>query len=128
MKASISVVSFKSKTLANGDNPLMLQVNKDGKRKYKSLGISVNQNHWDFKKNKPKPTCPDGEYIQQIILNKTTELQKQVLSFNTDNKSFSINNILNDKHKLIEKTVGEFYKDLIQSFELIIASVFPALT
>ena len=117
MNASISVVCFKSKTLANGENPLMLQVNKDGQRKYKSMGISVNQNHWDFKKNKPKPTCPDGEYIQQIILNKVTELQKQILSFNADNKHFSINNILENNQKLIEKTVGEFYKDLIQSFE-----------
>lgn len=117
MNASISVVCFKSKTLANGENPLMLQVNKDGKRKYKSLGISVNQNHWDFKKNKPKPTCPDGDYIQQIILNKITDLQKQVLSYIAENKHFSINNILNDNHKLMEKTVGEFYKELIQSFE-----------
>ncbi len=50
MRTSISVVCYKSKTLANGKNPLMLQVNKDGKRKYKSLGISVNQNYWDFKK------------------------------------------------------------------------------
>lgn len=117
MNTSISVVCFKSKTLANGENPLMLQVNKDGKRRYKSLGISVNQNHWDFKKNKPKPTCPDGDYIQQIILNKITDLQKQVLSFIAENKHFTINNILNENHKYTEKTVGEFYKELILSFE-----------
>jgi site-specific recombinase XerD len=118
MNASISVVCFKSKTLANGENPLMLQVNKEGKRKYQSLGISVNQNHWDFKKNKPKPTCPDGEYIQQIILNKVTELQKQILFFNADNKDFTINNILHGNgQRLKEKTVGEFYKELIQGFE-----------
>jgi site-specific recombinase XerD len=117
MNASISIVCFKSKTLANGENPLMLQVNKDGKRKYKSLGISVNQNHWDFKKNRPKPNCPDGDYIQQIILNKVTELQKHVLSFNADNKHFTINNIINGNHKLKEKTVGEFYNELIQGFE-----------
>ena len=79
MNASISVVCYKSKTLANGDNPLLLQVSKDGKRKYKSIGLSVNQKYWDFKKNRPKPNCPDGEYIQQIILNKVNELQKQVL-------------------------------------------------
>lgn len=45
MNTSVSVVCFKSKTLANGENPRMLHVNKDGKRKYKSLGISVTQNH-----------------------------------------------------------------------------------
>ena len=52
MNASISVVCYKSKTLANGENPLLLQVSKDGKRKYKSIGLSVNQKFWDFKKKK----------------------------------------------------------------------------
>ncbi len=70
MKASISVVCYKSKTLSNGENPLMLQISKDGKRRYKSLGISLNPKFWDFNKNKPKPNCPDAELIQKIILNK----------------------------------------------------------
>ncbi|MEZ5103534.1 MAG: site-specific integrase [Draconibacterium sp.] len=119
MNASISIVCFKSKTLANGENPLMLQVSKDGKRKYKSLGISVNQNHWDFKKNRPKPTCPDGEYIQQIILNKTSELQKQVLNFGAEEKDFTVGNLLNGrKQKVIESKVGEFFKLLINEYEI----------
>ncbi|WP_394701124.1 Arm DNA-binding domain-containing protein [uncultured Draconibacterium sp.] len=91
--ASISVICFKSKNLANGENPLMLQVNKDGRRKYKSLGISVNQSDWDFKKNRPKPTCPDVRYIQQIILNKVTELQKLLLNLGADNQNFPLNNL-----------------------------------
>ncbi|MCE4565203.1 site-specific integrase [Maribellus sp. CM-23] len=117
MNASISVVCFKSKTLANGENPLMLQVNKNGKRKYKSLGISVNQNHWDFKKNRPKPTCPDGEYIQQIILNKVTELQKQVLNYGADNQNFTLNKLLNgSSNQVKEVKVGEFFNKLISEF------------
>ena len=55
MNASISVVCYKYKTLANGENPLLLQVSKDGKKKYKSIGLSVNQKLWEFKKNRPKP-------------------------------------------------------------------------
>ena len=39
MNACISVACYKSKTLSNGENPLMLQVSKGGKRKYQSLGI-----------------------------------------------------------------------------------------
>ena len=38
MNACISVVCYKSKTLSNGENPLMLQVSKGGKRKYQSWG------------------------------------------------------------------------------------------
>ena len=118
MNASISVVCYTSKTLANGENPLMLQVCKDGKRKYKSLGISVNQKHWDFKKNRPRANCPDGEYIQQIILNKTSELQKQVLNYGADDKDFTVGNLLNGrKQKIVESKVGDFFRLLISEYE-----------
>lgn len=43
MNALVSVVCYKSKTLSNGENPLMLQVTKNGKRNYQSLGISIRQ-------------------------------------------------------------------------------------
>ncbi len=118
MNASISVVCYKSKTLANGENPLLLQVSKDGKRKYKSIGLSVNQKFWDFKKNRPKPNCPDGEYIQQIILNKENELQKQVLEFGASDKDFTVGNLINGgNRKIKESKVGEFFKLLINDFE-----------
>lgn len=51
MNATVNVVCYKWKTLSNGEHPLMLRICKDGKRKYQSLGISVNQRYWDFKKN-----------------------------------------------------------------------------
>lgn len=41
MNATVNVVLFKSKTLANGEHPLMIRICKDNKKKYKSLGISV---------------------------------------------------------------------------------------
>ena len=53
MKATVNVICYKSKKLANGEYPLMLRVSKDGKKKYKSLGISVKLRHWDFDKNRP---------------------------------------------------------------------------
>ena len=71
MSTTISVVCYTSKNLSNGESPLMLRICKDGKRKYQSLGISVNPKYWDFKKNKPKSKCPNFEHIQKIILDKT---------------------------------------------------------
>ena len=53
MKATVNVLCYKSKTLRNGEHPLMICVCKEGKRKYISLGISVKPNNWDFEKNKP---------------------------------------------------------------------------
>jgi hypothetical protein len=75
MNASISVVCNKSKALSNSENPLMLQISKEGRRKYQSLGISIDQKFWDFTKNKPKPNCPDGDSIQKILRDQT---QKKV--------------------------------------------------
>ena len=46
MKASVSVICYKHKVLANGESPLMLRIAKDGKRTMKSLGISVNPAYW----------------------------------------------------------------------------------
>lgn len=114
MKASISVVCYKSKTLSNGENPLMLQISKDGKRKYQSLGISLNPKFWDFNKNKPKPNCPDGELIQKIILNKIAECNNQILELNAIQKDYTATTLLEQKQKKItRKTVGEFYQQLI---------------
>ena len=48
MDATISVICYKSKTLANGEHPLMLRIAKDGKRTMKSLGISINPQHWNL--------------------------------------------------------------------------------
>mgnify|MGYP002946376555 CR=1 FL=1 len=90
MDATISVVCYKSKTLSNGEHPLMLRISKDGKKKYQSLGISVLPRYWgDFTQNKPKPNCPNKEYIQKIILDKQTELQQRMLEFNSEQKEYT---------------------------------------
>ena len=115
MNATISVVCYKSKTLSNGEYPLMLRICKDGKKKYQSLGISVLPRHWDFTRNKPKPNCPNKEYIQKIILDKQTELQQRVLEFNSEQKEYTTTTLLNDKNKKFElKTVCQFYQELIE--------------
>ena len=117
MNASISVVCYKSKTLSNGENPLMLQVSKGGKRKYQSLGISILPRYWDFTRNKPKPNCPNREYIQKIILDKQRELQQRMLEFNTEQKEYTTTTLLNNENTKFElKTVSEFYHELIEKY------------
>ncbi len=51
MSGTIKVLCYKSKTLSNGEHPLMLCVCKDNKRKYQSLGISIKAEQWDFNNN-----------------------------------------------------------------------------
>ena len=96
----------------------MLRICKDGKKKYQSLGISVLPRYWDFTRNKPKPNCPNKEYIQKIILDKQTELQQRVLEFNSEQKEYTTTTLLNDKNKKFElKTVCQFYQELIEQYK-----------
>lgn len=117
MNASVSVVCYKSKTLSNGENPLMLQISKNGKRKYKSLGISINPKFWDFTKNRLRSNCPNKEYIQKIILDKQTEIQQHILELNSEQKEYTPTSLLNDpKNKFELKTVCQFYLELIEQY------------
>ena len=65
MNTTISVICYKSKTLSNGEHPLMLRIAQNGKSKYKSLKISVAAKHWDFDRNVPKPNCPSKDLINK---------------------------------------------------------------
>ena len=117
MKASINVVCYKWKVLANGECPLMLRVAKDNKRTMKSLGISVNPKHWDFVKNRPKPSCPNKEYIQKIILSKEAEIQEKMMEFASEQKAYTTTTLANATNQKFElKTVARFYKELIEEF------------
>lgn len=115
--ATISVVCYKWKILANGEHPLMLSICKDGKRKYKSLGISVNPKHWSFSKNAPKVSCPNREQILKIIIAKKAELQSRVLTLNSEQKDYTASTLLKSQNdNFTPKTVGEFYTELIEEY------------
>lgn len=117
MSAAINVVCYKWKTLANGESPLMVRVAKGGKRTMQSLGISVNPKYWDFTRNKPKPNCPNKEYIQKIILDKQRELQQRMLELNVEQKEYTTTTLLNNENTKFElKTVSEFYHELIEQY------------
>lgn len=117
MNATISVVCYQSKTLKNGEHPLMLRICKDNKKKYQSLGISVSPKHWDFVKNKPKNSCPNKEYILKIILTKQQELQEKIMEFTCEQKAYTTTTLANANSQKFElKTVATFYKELIEEF------------
>lgn len=118
MNATITVVCYKSKTLSNGEHPLMLRICKDGKKKYQSLGVSIKANQWDFARERPKPTCPNKEYILKLILDKQAELQQRMLELNTEQKEYTTTTLLHDEHRKFElKTVKQFYQELIEQYK-----------
>ena len=53
-------------------------------REMGDFGVKVNLKHWDFKKNEPKPNCPNRNHLLKIIQNKKAEYQTQVLNAKSD--------------------------------------------
>ena len=115
MDATISVICYKSKTLANGEHPLMLRIAQDGKSTYKSLKISVAAKYWDFKKNEPKTNAPNKDLIQKIILKTKLDYQQKILEKKANSEEFTAISLINEKKEEIKaKTVEEFYLSIIE--------------
>lgn len=99
MQTTVNVVCYKSKTLANGEHPLMIRLCQGRKLKYLSLGISILPQFWDFEKNKPRRNCPNKELINNLITEKTKEFSNQIIEFKSESKDFTVT-------KLVETVVG----------------------
>lgn len=120
MNATVKAICYKSKTLKNGEHPIVLRIAKNGKRKYLSLGISVSPKYWDFTKEVPKPNCPNREHIKKIILDKEAEYQRQILEFNTIQKDYTATTLIQSTQQIAKsKTVHEFYVELIAYYKSI---------
>lgn len=110
MNATVNVICYKSKVLKNNESPLMVRVCKDRKRKYISLGISVNPAYWDFNRNAPKPQCPNKEYIDSLIAQKVQEYSAQIIELKFMDRDFTATSLVEKVSKPNKvKTVGEVF-------------------
>ena len=119
MSETIKVLCYKSKTLSNGEHPLMVCVCKDGKRKYQSLGLSIKMEQWDFKTNQPKAKCPNRERIILLINEKINEIQKVALDKRIAGKDFTAATLIEStsSKESSHKTVGEYYLTYIPNLK-----------
>lgn len=118
MSEIIKVLCYKSKTLSNGEHPLMVCVCKDGKRKYQSLGISIKAEQWDFKSNLPKTKCPNRDRIILLINERINEIQKAALDKRIAGKNFTATTLIESTtSNTTNKTVGEYYLTYIQNLK-----------
>ena len=114
MNTTIEAVLYTSKTLSNGQHPIMLRLTKNRKRKYISLHISLAPQYWDAEKCKPRRNCPDKERIEALIQQKTQELQSQVMDFKTNDKEYTLNTLVEKaSRKVVRRTVGDYLNDYI---------------
>ena len=118
MDAIISVICYKSKTLANGEHPLMIRIAQNGKSTYKSLKISVAAKHWDFDKNVPKPNNPHKDLIQKIILKTKLDYQQRILEKKANKEEFTASSLINEQKEITKtQTVEEFYLSIIEELK-----------
>ncbi len=118
MKATVNVLCYKSKTLSNGEHPLMIRVCKDGKKKYVSLGISVNPQFWDFEKGKPKRNCPNKDQINTLIREYEEKYLKQVMELSTANKEYTLTTLIEKVDSSAKvKTVDILFQEYIEQLK-----------
>ena len=118
MSVKVSVICFKSKVLANGEHPIVLRITENKKRVTKSLGISVKAQHWDFKKEEPKPKCPNRDLIVSIILKVKSEYQSKILEKIAHDEEFTATSLISEeKEEIKAKTVEDFYTSLIEELK-----------
>ena len=94
MKATVNVLCYKSKTLKNGEHPLMICVCKDRKRRYISLGVSVKSQFWDFEKSRPKRNCPNREQLNKLIAETERKYAEQVMEFSTMRRDYTVTTLV----------------------------------
>ena len=132
MSCTVNVLCYKSKTLSNGEHPLMICISKESKRKYLTLGVSILPQHWDFEKNKPKRNCPNKDLVQRLINEKINLYTEHILELNTINKEFTITNLIDKVNGVSNKcTVQQLFdihiNELKQQGRLKYASTFKEL-
>ena len=115
MKATVNVLCYKSKTLSNGEHPLMICLCKDNKRKYISIGASVNPRFWDFDKNKPKRNCPNKEQLNKLIAEIEQKYAEQVMEFSTMQRDYTATTLVETVDNSSKcKTVNDLFQHHIK--------------
>lgn len=110
MSCTVNVLCYRSKTLSNGEHPLMICISKESKRKYLGIGVSILPQHWDFNKNQPKRNCPNKDLIQRLINEKINLYTEHILELKTLNKEFTIANLIDKVNGVSSKcTVHQFF-------------------
>ena len=112
---SVEAICYKVRALRDGTFPLMLRLTQNRKRKYLSLGMSVEERFWDFKKNTPKRNCPDRDAILAIIERKSKQYREQITQFKVEGKDYTLETLVQRvENPVRQMNFGEYLDYFIQ--------------
>lgn len=97
----------------------MLRICKDRKIKYRSIGVSLNPKHWDFRNNYPKSHCPNREQIIMIMDRKIHEVNESILQKKVEGKEFTASSIVENLSHTNNRTatVRSYYLSYIENLK-----------
>ena len=96
----------------------MLRIIQNRQTKYVSLGVNINPNFWDFKKNEPKRNCPNREAIQRLIIEKMKEYTDKIIDLKVEKREFTAKTLVEKiKNTHSCKTVGEIFLQQIEQLK-----------
>jgi integrase len=113
MTTKVSVVLYTSKTLKNGEHPIMIRLTKDRKSTYIASGYKSMIEQWDLKRQIPRRNYPNKERLLQILDRHKTALRDIIFEFEAKGTPFSLSSI---KQKYSgqtgKKKVGEYFTEI----------------
>ena len=89
-KATITALLYTSKTLANGEHPVMIRVCYNGKRKYKSTGLSCPAKLWNTAKQEVRGRHPLSMNMNALIESELMCLKNKVLDYERQGMAYSV--------------------------------------
>ena len=115
MNTSIKVVLFSSKTLQNGEHPVMLRLIKERKVKYLSIGFLCTKAMWDKGENMPKKRHPLYKEATILIAKKKLEAEKMVYGLENEEKDLSAHELKGKlrKSKSRNASVIQYFDEVI---------------
>ncbi len=118
LNTSVEAICYKVRALRDGTFPLMLRLTQNRKRKYLSLGMSVEERFWDFKKNTPKRNCPDRDAILSVIERKSKQYREQITQFKVEGKDYTLETLVQRvENPVRQMNFGEYLDYFIQQLK-----------
>jgi integrase len=105
-KAFVKVVLFTSKTLVNGEHPLVLRINKNKARKHISIGMNCLPKYWDISKQSPKINHPKRNEVIALINKFERDFSDKIHEYNFQSQDYTIDQLVSavfDKPEKVEE-------------------------
>ena len=112
---SVSVLLYTSKTLRNGEHPIMIRLIKNRKLKYISIGQSSKLEWWDMDKQQPNRKHPNRRELEMLIDEKKKDARKLEIELEMSKPNFTVEEYgVKFRKDIKQTTVFKFFDKVIE--------------